>query len=121
MEAQLSKITALPQKDKVQELHPITLLQLALTLSRSQTAACLSLLSSTLASSTSLQHDLSLFLDTILHSDYPQIVARQTLSEYVDQLKNIKDRDTSKGVMAMSLPKMHARATTFEEQVSSSH
>ncbi|ORY76849.1 hypothetical protein BCR35DRAFT_292361 [Leucosporidium creatinivorum] len=99
METQLQKIAALPQKDK--------------------TAACLSLLSSTLSSSSSLEADLTLFLDAVLHADFPQIVARQTLTEYVANLKSIADQETRKQVMAMSLPKMQQRVTTFEEQVCS--
>jgi hypothetical protein len=107
--------------------YSYTVLQLSfspsrLTYARSltppQTAACLSLLSSTLNSSSSLEHDLSLFLDTILRADFPQIVARQTLTEYVANLKSIADQDQRKQVMAMSLPKLQQRVTTFEEQVS---
>lgn len=121
MESQLQKIAALPQKDKVSyqgaahsPLQPTD----ALPRLPPQTAACLSLLSSTLSSSSSLQQDLAFFLDAILHADFPQIVARQALSEYVANLKTIADEEKRKEVMAMSLPKMQQRVTTFEEQVS---
>lgn len=116
MQAELAKINSLSQKDKVR--LTLSLFFPTATDSLHQTQACVTLLSSTLTTSTTLVPDLSLYLDTILAQDFPQIVARQALSDYVARLKEIKDHEVKKQVMADSLGKIQPRVTTFEEQVS---
>lgn len=84
-----------------------------------QTAACVQLLQSTIndSGSATLSADLASFLDYVLAPDFPQMVARPTVTEYVANLPRITDREQRKSIMAMSLDKMQPRLTTFEEQV----
>ncbi|GAA5888719.1 hypothetical protein JCM5296_000080 [Sporobolomyces johnsonii] len=97
MEAELARISNLPQKDKSQ--------------------AYSSLLSQTLSSSSSLESDLAQWLSVIVASDFPQIVARQVLADYVAKVGEIQDREQRKEVMRMSLDKLQPRVSSFEEQV----
>ncbi|GAA5950086.1 hypothetical protein JCM21900_004591 [Sporobolomyces salmonicolor] len=97
MEAELARISNLPQKDKSQ--------------------AYSSLLSQTLGSSSSLESDLGQWLSVIVGSDFPQIVARQVLADYVAKVGEIQDREQRKEVMRRSLEKLQPRVSSFEEQV----
>ncbi|GAA6061869.1 hypothetical protein JCM10212_001302 [Sporobolomyces blumeae] len=97
MEAELSRISSLAQKDKSQ--------------------AYSSLLTQTLESSSSLASDLDQFLSTVVAADFPQIVARQVLQEYVAQVSRVSDRDQKKEVMKASLNKLQPRVTSFEAEV----
>ncbi|GAA5862614.1 hypothetical protein JCM1840_002613 [Sporobolomyces johnsonii] len=97
MEAELARISNLPQKDKSQ--------------------AYSSLLAQTLSSSSSLESDLAQWLSVIVASDFPQIVARQVLADYVAKVGEIQDREQRKEVMRMSLDKLQPRVSSFEEQV----
>ncbi|GAA5922692.1 hypothetical protein JCM1841_001107 [Sporobolomyces salmonicolor] len=97
MEAELARISNLPQKDKSQ--------------------AYSSLLSQTLSSSSSLESDLGQWLSVIVGSDFPQIVARQVLADYVAKVGEIQDREQRKEVMRRSLEKLQPRVSSFEEQV----
>lgn len=85
-----------------------------------QTAACIELVQSTVNSGSlaALSNELLTLLDYVLAADFPQMVARPTVTEYVNQLSQIKDREQRKEIMAASLDKMQPRTTTFEEQVS---
>ncbi|GAA5934286.1 uncharacterized protein JCM15063_004528 [Sporobolomyces koalae] len=97
MEGELGRISGLPQKDKSQ--------------------AYSALLSQTLSSSTALTRDLDQFLSTVVAADFPQIVARQVLQEYVHQIVEISDRDVKKQVMKQSLHELQPRVTSFEPEV----
>ncbi|CEQ40071.1 SPOSA6832_01648, partial [Sporobolomyces salmonicolor] len=120
MEAELARISNLPQKDKVRFLYPSStppsspLTSLSLT----QSQAYSSLLSQTLSSSSSLESDLGQWLSVIVGSDFPQIVARQVLADYVAKVGEIQDREQRKEVMRRSLEKLQPRVSSFEEQVS---
>ena len=120
MQASLSQITSLPQKDKVSRASPpphTTHTALTRPSARAQTQAYLSLLSSTIADSSSARlGNFVLFLDAILSDSLAQIVARPCLTEYVEKLEGL-DKEARMEVMAMSIPKMQPRVTSFEEQV----
>lgn len=78
------------------------------------------MLEATLQQSTRLTHDLALFVESIIAESTGQVIARQVLTEYVAKITDpsqIKDRDTSKEVMKLSLDKIQPKVSTFEEQV----
>ncbi|BGP26256.1 COP9 signalosome complex subunit 4 [Rhodotorula toruloides] len=97
MDAELERISNLPQKDKSQ--------------------AYLALLDQTLSSSKSLPTDLSQWLSVVVGSDFPQIVARQVLDGYVAKLPEIRDRETRKELLNRSVQLLQPRVTSFEEQL----
>ncbi|SCZ88176.1 BZ3500_MvSof-1268-A1-R1_Chr10-2g02868 [Microbotryum saponariae] len=82
-----------------------------------QTPACIQLLNEVVSASSSLPLDLIRFLDATLASDFPPIVARPTLSAYIETLCNIANRDVKKHAMGESLQKLQSRTTTYEEQI----
>lgn len=130
MDAELSRIASLPQKDRVRPsqsprsptssppLAPLTLLVRAAQHAQ-QTSAYLSLLSSTLSSASpaTLESDLALWLGTVSAPDFPQIVARQALDGFVAQLAEVEDKETRKKVLKGALEQLQPRLTSFEEQV----
>ncbi|KDE06419.1 hypothetical protein MVLG_03209 [Microbotryum lychnidis-dioicae p1A1 Lamole] len=84
---------------------------------RDRAPACMQLLNEVVSASSSLPLDLIRFLDATLASDFPPIVARPTLSTYIETLCNIVNRDVKKHAMGESLQKLQSRTTTYEEQI----
>ncbi|GAA6020825.1 hypothetical protein JCM11491_004666 [Sporobolomyces phaffii] len=101
MDAELSRISGLAQKDKSQAYSSL--------LSRT--------LSSWSSSPAALAPDLDRFVSTVVASDFPQIVARQVLQDYVHQVVEIVDRDVRKEVMRTSLHQLQPRVNSFEQEV----
>ncbi|GAA5917618.1 hypothetical protein JCM6882_001991 [Rhodosporidiobolus microsporus] len=100
MDAELSRLSSLPQKDKP--------------------AAYLSLLSQTLStpSDSSLIPSLRSWLSTVSASDFPQIVARQVLDGFAETVgKAVEERETRKEVLKMCTEVLQPRATSFEDLV----
>jgi len=54
----------------------------------------------------------------VLASDFPQIVARQVLQEYVNQVVKVEDREKKKDIMRGSLEQLQPRVNSFEAEVS---
>ncbi|GAA5854826.1 hypothetical protein JCM5353_006069 [Sporobolomyces roseus] len=98
MEGELSRISQLAQKDK-------------------STAYSLLLTNTISTSSPSLSQDLDRFLSTVLASDFPQIVARQVLQEYVNQVVKVEEREKKKDIMRGSLEQLQPRVNSFEAEV----
>ncbi|GAA5956146.1 hypothetical protein JCM3765_005466 [Sporobolomyces pararoseus] len=107
MEAELSRISQLPQKDKSQAYSTL-----------------LSSLISNSSSSSELTSNLTQYLtSTVVSNDFPQIVARQVLSDYVNQIlsssksKIEEDRDLKKQVLNKSLEVLQPRVNQFENEI----
>ncbi|GAA5906621.1 uncharacterized protein JCM6883_004535 [Sporobolomyces salmoneus] len=102
MDSELSRISTLPQKDK--------------------SSAYSQLLSSTISTSSSLPSDLDQFLSLLVAPDFPQIVARQVLQEYVSQVAvekegKTRDREIRKEILRKSLERLQPRVNSFESEV----
>ncbi|GAA5874544.1 hypothetical protein JCM8547_002188 [Rhodosporidiobolus lusitaniae] len=100
VDAELSRISGLPQNQK--------------------TSAYLSLLSSTLSAPTSpsLIPSLRSWLSTVSASDFPQIVARQVLEGFAETVNGkVEDRETRKEVLRVCTEVLQGRATSFEDLV----
>ncbi|GAA6017560.1 hypothetical protein JCM10207_001207 [Rhodosporidiobolus poonsookiae] len=100
MEAELSRASSLPQKDKP--------------------AAYLSLLQTTLSgpSSPALIPSLRTWLSTVSASDFPQIVARQVLDGFaVEVTSKVGERETRKEVLRMCTEVLQSRASSLEDLV----
>lgn len=92
-----------------------------------QTTAYLALLSGTLAAAdtASVIPQLALFVDAIVADQQPQVVARQVLDKFVEELaavkqndgQGVRDRETRKDLMSAVLVKVQPKVVTFEEQV----
>lgn len=54
---------------------------------------------------------------TVVSPDFPQIVARQVLSDYVSQVLKIEDREVRKQVLGTSLNVLQPRVNQFENEV----
>lgn len=141
MEAELSRISGLAQKDKVSlvpparpTLHPSSLSHQPVCSNSSiyfargalsQSQAYSQLLSRTLqeaaaAGSATQCQQLDTFLSTVVAADFPQIVARQVLQDYAHQVVDIQDRDARKQVLNTSLRVLQPRVNSFETEASPS-